>query len=328
MTKFKIAIAGSTAYTRQIAETILQDENFEISWILTPSPRKIGRKQILTENPLDNFAKEKQIETFSLDKRIEKEVLWPQIEKKRIDFLLVVDFGYFIPNWLLQFPKIAPLNIHPSWLRRWRGSSPGHFPILFQDYEHFGGKNSAVTLMEMNNGLDQGPIIHQEFFEIAENWDQADYYQAAFDLISRVLTEKIIAFATNEKKETQSEKSPTPTARRIDKNDLFLDWQIIQQLSSEQNKKAELKESQNLLETILASEKFSSNKEKQINFVKNACQAFSTWPNLWTIVPTNKGNKRMKILSAHKKANVLVLDRVQIEGKNSCQWQEIKNFIS
>ena len=328
MTKFKIAIAGSTAYTRQIAETIWQDENFEISWILTPSPRKIGRKQILTENPLHNFAKEKEIETFLLDKKIEKEVVWPQIEEKEIDFLLVVDFGYFIPNWLLNFPKIAALNIHPSWLPKWRGSSPGQFAILFQDYENFGGKKSAVTLMQMNNELDQGPIIHQEFFEIDENWDQADYYQAAFDLISKVLTEKIITFATNKQKEIQSEKSPTPTARRVNKDDLFLDWQIIQQLSSEQKEKVEVKESQNLLKTILANEKFSSNKEKQINFVKNACLAFSTWPNLWTIIPTKKGKKRMKILSAHKKANSLVLDRVQIEGKNSCQWHEIKNFIS
>lgn len=328
MKKLKIAIAGSTAYTRQIAETIFSDENFEITWILTPAPRKIGRKQILTENPLHSFAQENKIESFLLDKKIEKDKLLPQIEDKEIDLLLVVDFGYFVPGWLLKFPKIAPLNIHPSWLPKWRGSSPGQFALLFQDQEQFGGKKSAVTLMEINNKLDQGPIIHQEFFEISENWDQTDYYQAAFDLICETLTEKILTFAEDRKKEIQPEANSTPVAGRVNKDDLFVEWEILEQLMSENNKKVAVKDSKKLLESLLADGEFSKNKIDQVNFVKNASKAFAQWPNLWTIVPTAKGEKRMKILSAHRENNSLVLDRVQIEGKNSCLWQEIKNFIS
>ena len=328
MKKFKIAIAGSTAYTRQMAEALMENENFEICWILTPSPKKIGRKQILTSNPLDNFAQENKIKSFLIQNKIEKDQLLPQLSKEEIDFLLVVDFGYFVPNWLLKLAKIAPLNIHPSALPKWRGSSPGQFVLLFQDYENFGGKNSAVTLMEMNNKLDQGPIIHQEFFEISDNWDQTDYYQAAFDLMAQVLAEKILSFAKNEKKEIQANNSPTPTAGRIKKEDLFLEWKLLKDLINDNNEKTKLQKSDNLLESILADNNFCKNKIDQINFVKNACKAFYQWPNLWTIVPTNKGQKRMKILSTFRKENNLVLDLVQIEGKNSCLWREIKNFIS
>ena len=328
MKKLKIAIAGSTTYTRQMAETLFDNKNFEIASIITPSPKRIGRKQLLISNPLDNFAQENKIESFYIENKIEKEKLLPQLEKQTIDFLLVVDFGYFIPSWLLKIPKIAPLNIHPSALPKWRGSSPGQFALLFQDYENFGGENSAVTLMEMNNKLDQGPIIYQEFFKISDNWDQTDYYQAAFDLMAQVLVEKILDFAKNGKKDIQPKDSPTPTAGRIKKEDLFLEWEIIKQLISDKTKKVELKKSENLLESILVNHNFCKNKIDQVNFVKNASKAFHQWPNLWTIVPTVKGEKRMKILSAYREDNNLVLDLVQIEGKNSCLWREVKNFIS
>lgn len=328
MKKLKIAIAGSTTYTRQMAETLSGNEKFEITSIITPSPKRIGRKQLLTSNPLDNFAQKNKIECFYIENKIEKEKLLSQLEKQTIDFLLVVDFGYFIPSWLLKIPKIAPLNIHPSALPKWRGSSPGQFALLFQDYDAFGGRNSAVTLMEMNNKLDQGPIIHQEFFEISDNWDQTDYYQAAFDLMAQVLAEKILQFAEDRKKEIQTENSPTSTAKRINKEDLFLEWEIIKQLISDKNKKVEPKKSENLLESILANHDLCKNKIDQVNFVKNASKAFYQWPNLWTIVPTVKGEKRMKILSAYREDNHLVLDLVQIEGKNSCLWREVKNFIS
>ena len=219
MKKLKIAIAGSTTYTRQMAEVLFENKNFEICWVLTPSPKKIGRKQILTSNPLDDFAQENKIKSFLIDNKIEKDQLLAKLTEEEIDFLLVVDFGYFVPNWLLKLAKIASLNIHPSALPKWRGSSPGQFALLFQDYEHFGGKKSAVTLMEMNNKLDQGPIIHQEFFDISDNWDQTDYYQAAFDLMAQVLAEKILQFAQNGKKEIKAENRSTTTEKQINKDD-------------------------------------------------------------------------------------------------------------
>jgi methionyl-tRNA formyltransferase len=333
MKKYKLAIAGSTNYTRQIAENIAADDRFSIDWILTPKAKKVGRKQILQNNPLAQFAQENKIETFFLDKKIQKEELLPQIENQTIDFLLVVDFGYFVPSWLLKFPQIAPLNIHPSWLPRWRGSSPGQFALLFQDFtrdfqgEKIGGKKSAVTLMEMNQGLDQGPIIHQDFFEISENWLQNDYYQAAFDLICQNLGDKIIAFAETSQKTEQTENSPTPLARRVNKDDLFIDWKILEKMISEDSQKIEIKKSEKLLQSILADENFCQNKIEQIDFVKNAAKAFASWPNLWTVVSTQKGAKRMKILDAHRADNRLDLTLVQLEGKNSCLWNEIKNFI-
>jgi methionyl-tRNA formyltransferase len=71
--------------------------------------------------------------------------------------LLVVDFGYLIPTWLLQLPAIAPLNIHPSELPKWRGSSPGQFALLFKNLGRE-TTQTAVTLMVMNEGLDQDQL--------------------------------------------------------------------------------------------------------------------------------------------------------------------------
>lgn len=314
MNKYIIAIAGSTKRTAFCAETLKNDKNFEISWVLTPKPKPIGRKKILTSNPLDIFAKENKIPVIYVEKKIDNSVK----EKISItpDFLLVVDFGYFIPNWLLKFPKIAPLNIHPSALPRWRGRSPGQFSILFND------KRSAITLMKINDKFDQGPIIHQDFFEIDESWNNEDYYSHAFNLMCDGLGGKIAKFGADTNiAESQSEESPTITAGILKKEQTFVKWEIVKLAM-----KGEKIQTEPELSKVLAVA-LDHNKSLALT-LERASKAFSPWPGLWTIVPTQKGNKRMKLLNLEvENKNSLVLKTVQIEGKEPGMWNNVKNSI-
>lgn len=343
MNKLRVAIAGSSQNSQKMAEALAHDEHFVIAWILTPSPKPIGRHQTLTANPLDVWADSKQIKKINIGKKIDQE-LKEKINQEAIDLLLVVDFGYLIPDWLLDLPKIAPLNIHPSLLPLWRGSSPGQFAILWQDLTRpwqnqvIGGKNSAITLMKMNSALDEGDLISQIPFSIDDNWTQEEYYQHAFDLMAKQLAAKVLAFSQG-KIEAQSQKkqSPSPIARRLKKADSFISWEKLLTLMNKNENTVAKSDSDSevaLLEGLLLGQgclgDYPLTRTEQINLIINASRAFHPWPGLWTIIPGKENAKKMKILTCHlekdQTLNYLVLDQVQVEGKTATCFSDLQLF--
>ncbi len=311
MKPYTIAIAGSTEHTVICAEVLRENPEFQVLWTLTPTPKPIGRTQTLTENPLHLWSQKNQIQTILIEKKIDsgiQEKVNAEVAKNGVpDFLLVVDFGYLVPNWLLELPRIAPLNIHPSQLPKWRGSSPGQFVLLY------GEKTSAVTLMEMGAGLDTGPIIYQADFEVSPDWDQTAYYAHAFGIIAEILAAKIIEFAKTEKKMAQPTDSSTITARRLKKEDGFVEWSAIN--------------GGNTGNQLLLGVMQTSN-QSLAQVIEQATRALSPWPGVWTLINTAKGEKRMQILAVHiEPGNKLALDQVKIEGQEKASWAQVKNQI-
>jgi methionyl-tRNA formyltransferase len=349
---YRLAIAGSTQYSQEIAKKLAKDPTFNLIWVLTPPPKKVGRKQTLTINPLAKWAQEEEINTLLVPDNLKNTQLKKQIRSQEIDILLVVDFGYFVPDWLLAFPQITTLNIHPSLLPRWRGSSPGQFAILFKDFQRpwqgqiIGGKNTAVTLMTVSKELDAGDIILQKKFEIKEDWILTDYYSHAFQLMNKSLAKNIKLFIDGKLKATaQSKQIPTPFAQRLSKTDSFVSWSQLKKLmtiiSEEKlktlsaNRSSLSSQKEALLSQLLAGQGILGNYSltllEQMQFVKNACQAFQPWPGLWTVIPTHKGELRLKILSCQieklASGKRLVLKKVQLAGKEPCQFKQLKNLI-
>jgi len=312
MKPYTIAIAGSTQHTVICAKALQESPEFEVLWTLTPDPKPIGRDQSVTKNPLHQWSEEHAIPSIlvnkKIDERIKNDIEEISTQHARPDFLLVVDFGYIIPDWLLALPAIAPLNIHPSLLPKWRGSSPGQFVLLY------GEKNSAVTLMEMNAGLDTGPIIHQEKFAVNSAWTQTEYYAESFNLISKILVGKIVEFGKTGKKIEQPQVLPITIARRLKKEDGFISWTELQSCTTTNNQ-------------LLAETQRSTN-QSLAQVIEQASRAFSPWPVLWTVIPTAKGEKRMQILKCHIVAGEKIeLDQVKIEGQEKSAWVQVKNQI-
>jgi methionyl-tRNA formyltransferase len=315
---YTIAIAGTTQRATQCARALLEHPAFTVSLVLTPTPKPVGRKQILTANPLHTFAQQHTISTLLIDtkitSKIKNEVL-AFTKSSPIDFLLVVDFGYIVPDWLLRVPTIAPLNIHPSNLPRWRGSSPGQFALLFGD------TTSAVTLMVMDTQLDHGPIITSLPFEVDPNWTASEYYQYSFDRITAQLPKLLLSFAQNKISLPQPDTSPTPLARKIEKEDAFVPWSVVLTAM-----KGETLPTHGQLSELLAAAVTHHTSISKL--LEHATRAFNPWPMLWTKVPTSKGEKRMKIISTALVSGKLVLRTVQLEGKSIATFNEIKNIIT
>lgn len=347
--KYRIAFAGSSTHSQMIAATLAADERFEIPFSLCPAPAKVGRHQELRQSPLQVWSEEQGIPVFSVTEKIQRQEYFDFTQdKEAIDFLFVVDFGFYIPAWLLELPKIAPVNLHPSLLPAWRGSSPGQFALLFRDFQGLqqgkilGGRQSGITLMVMSQSFDQGPIIFQLPFLIQDNWQQTEYYQFAFSLIAPQLPDLLANFAQgNLQALSQPLQSPTPTARRLSKEDSFVDWQMLKQLLETPKdavpKQTDLKDynlqnldffqEKGLLMRLLLNEEFCHSPFDQSLFLHSALAAFQPWPGVWTIIKTTKGELRMKILSTKVGPKLLNLDQVQIEGKNPGRFSDFQNLL-
>lgn len=310
---YTVAIAGSTKHTRLCAQALFAHSSFEVSCIITPTPKPIGRTQEITPNPLHQFATENHLPVVLIERKIDEVVESAVRQFDRPDFLLVVDFGYIVPTWMLAWPKIAPLNIHPSVLPRWRGSSPGQFVLLYGETE------SAVSVIMMNDKLDQGAIFAQLPFKIDPNWTQTEYYAHSFNLVAAELPTILERVATSAiTPQIQPIDSPTPIAGRLDKEESFIPWEVVQKALHGDTTEI------GLSPLLRAAYEHHHSLAKMLY---HATRAFQPWPGLWTLIPTAKGEKRMKILETTLMNNALELQKVQVEGKLPTTWNEIKNTV-
>lgn len=353
----KIAAAGSTHQTVKCLQTLDKSPQFEISWVLTPAPKKIGRDQKLSKNPAHSWVEKtnkqqsqqnKQhpsLPLITISKKINQDIkqeieyltaqdklnspAWP-------DLLLVVDFGYLIPDWLLELPKKAPVNLHPSKLPRWRGGSPGQMIILS------GQQKSAITLMRITKQLDAGPIIKQQEFKLKTNWTSADFYDYSFAIAAKNLEKWLVDYVEGRlKEEPQPAISPTGLAREIQKQDAYVPWNLIKQLMPDPKVDNSSLKSSSSQKTAADLEKFDFPKRSILKkflrknetaqwavVIEHASRAFKPWPILWTKVPTKQGEKRMQIISCKIGLNQqLILKRVKIAGQVEADWNQVKNGI-
>ncbi len=130
----------------------LYEAGHEIVCVYTQPPRPKGRGQKVRNSPVHEYGLSKNIPVFhpvSFKKTQEQEVF----RTHKADVAVVAAYGLILPKAVLDAPKHGCINIHASLLPRWRGASPIQHSIWKGD------TGTGVTLMQMNEGLDTGPMI-------------------------------------------------------------------------------------------------------------------------------------------------------------------------
>lgn len=317
----RVWVAGTSEYSRLLAERLFTAESIQFQGVITPEPKPVGRDQVLTASPLADWAENKNIPKILVSEKIDANVknqINEQFSLLPCDVLLVVDFGYYVPRWLLALPTIAPINVHPSRLPAWRGSSPAQ-RVLFA-----GEPTSAVTVLKVTPEMDAGDILTQLEFDVEPTWTSQDYYDSAFGLVARQLAQILVNFAAGTLKATpQPIASPTPMAERLSKTDSYVPWSILAAtagLSHAETDFADAPQTGLLQETLK-----TQTVTEQAHQIERAVRAFSPWPKVWTVLPTTKGWKRLILHHAAVTNQTLQLTRVQLEGKDPSTWNEIKN---
>ena len=156
-----VGFAGTPAFAATALAAIL-DAGFDVALVLTRPDRPRGRGLKVTPSPVKALAAQHGIAVFEPSTLTTTESRAPAMAIP-LDVLVVAAYGLLLPPQILAWPKHGCLNIHASLLPRWRGAAPIERAILEGDVE------SGISLMQMDAGLDTGPVIERVRVPIASS---------------------------------------------------------------------------------------------------------------------------------------------------------------
>lgn len=292
-------------------KTFKTEETSPIVAVVTQEPKNVGRKRKLTHSPVDEWAHKKDIPKFHGPEKILEQSL-------KADIGIVVSYGEILKkNVIDHFPK-GILNIHFSLLPKYRGASPVQAAIAAGEVE------TGITIMKIDEKLDHGHVVSQVKEKIKPDDTTETLKKRLFKKAIAVLIELLPAYAKGELKPKRQEESKASYTTLIKKSDGFIKPEFVKKaLEGEGGGEWEIPFIKN---SVLVSNPTSVN-----NFIR----ALYPWPCVWTYVqlkPNGKKEKgkRLKILKAHLSKNLsaenpsLILDEIQIEGKNPVSWKQFK----
>jgi methionyl-tRNA formyltransferase len=190
----------------------------EVVGVLTQPDRPAGRGRKLATSAVKNFALQQglpiaQPQTLRSTEGRESLVHWQP------DVLVVVAYGLILPGEVLSMPRFGCLNIHASLLPRWRGAAPIQRAILAGD------EYTGVTLMQMDAGLDTGPMLLQRRVAIGADVDSAALHATLAEVGAEALLETLEGLETGTLAAQPQPSSGVTYAAKIDKAEARIDWQ-------------------------------------------------------------------------------------------------------
>ncbi len=222
--------------------------------------RNFGLTLVVVKNendPVINYCKLNDIE-FEINsylKYAEEEAQegGTQIMNKKVDVGVVADYGVYIPDEVSSFYPKGILNIHPSFLPKYKGPTPVQTAIFS------GESKTGVTIIKIDSQIDHGPIIAQKECEILENETSFDLLKKLFSHGASILQEALPKYINGEIIPKAQDGSKATITRILTKNDGFIDMQNLPDLS-------------------------------KLNLM---IRAFYPWPGTWTMTDVNKSSQKI-----------------------------------
>ena len=208
---------GTSYFAVPILKSLYQN-GYPVSVVYTQPPKKSNRGQKLNKSPINLFS-----ENISLDVRTPKtlknnnqEELY--LNKLEPDLIIVVSYGQIIPKNLLNIPKYGFLNIHASLLPRWRGAGPIQRSIMNLD------KETGISIMKINENLDEGPVCNQYSLKISEKINSEELSEKLSLLASEKILDVLDNIYDGNIKFTDQDHSKATYAKKIKKIEGKIDW--------------------------------------------------------------------------------------------------------
>ena len=212
-TDVRIAVFGSSSISVPIFDAIAEHHTVMLAVISERARVERGR---VIENPVQLWAAAKSIPVMN-GADVPPAVLRQTILEDRVDLLFLCSYGKLLPQDLLDSPRLASINLHPSPLPWYRGAAPIERQIMD------GCTLSAVTIIQMSGTLDRGDILAQQEFEIAAT-DYRPDVERSIIATGIPLTLSIIERVARGDVERRPQVGEGSYARKIKAEDEMIDW--------------------------------------------------------------------------------------------------------
>jgi methionyl-tRNA formyltransferase len=152
MQKFKFIFFGTSNFSVYILNELFEKNLLPLKIVTFPD-KPLGRKLVLTPNPVKKWAVEKNIQLIESSDFRNKDII-ERLKNEGADVFIVASFGKILPDEIIYMPEFKTLNVHPSLLPRLRGPSPIQGAILSEE-------ETGVSIMRLTSKMDEGPILSQ-----------------------------------------------------------------------------------------------------------------------------------------------------------------------
>ncbi|MDH2925677.1 methionyl-tRNA formyltransferase [Lonepinella koalarum] len=218
MQKLNIIFAGTPDFAAQHLQTLLNSQHNIIA-VYTQPDKPAGRGKKLQASPVKQLAEQYHLPVYQ-PTSLRQEHAQAELASLNADVMVVVAYGLILPLAVLQAPKFGCLNVHGSLLPRWRGAAPIQRAIWAGD------KQTGVTIMQMDVGLDTGDMLHKVYCDIAPKETSATLYHKLAKLAPVALIDVLDNLTNSKFSPEKQDDSQSNYAEKLSKAEAELNWQL------------------------------------------------------------------------------------------------------
>ena len=209
----KIVFAGTPDFAALSLNALLA-AGHDIALVLTQPDRPSGRGMVLRSSPVKIAAEASGIDVFQ-PLTLKDPAMQERVRAVQADAMIVAAYGLILPQAVLDMPRFGCINIHASLLPRWRGAAPIQRAIEAGDTE------SGVCIMQMEAGLDTGPVLLSGRVQITADETAGTLHDKLADLGARLIVETLAKLPIDAVAQPQI---GVTYAAKIEKAEAQIDW--------------------------------------------------------------------------------------------------------
>ncbi len=284
----RVLFIGTGEIGVPVLRWLIESPEHELIGVVTQPDKPVGREQRIEAPPIKTALAGHHVPVFQ-PKRIKSEDAIAEIRAFTPDVIVVMAYGQILPSAVLEIPRIACLNLHASLLPRHRGAAPIQAAIVAGDRE------TGVTVMHMDEGLDTGDVLLETRIEIARSETGGSLHDRLAEIAPGALKEALEKLQAGTAPRIPQDSSAATYAPKLEREHGRIDWSEPAQL------------------------------------IERRIRAFNPWPGAFTILRDAEGRERkLKVYRASMvdscsadPANLVIpvkdgavrLEEVQLEGK-------------
>ncbi len=211
----RIIFFGSSEFAVPVLEALFRRE--EVALVVTQPDKKKGRSLRPCPTPIKRAAEDLNIRVLQAE-RLDSDETVRYLAGLASDIFVVVSFGQILNKKLLEIPRLYPLNVHASLLPEYRGAAPISWALAN------GEKETGVTIIRMNEKMDEGDIMLSESISIGSDDDAVELSGRLSQKGSDLLLKAIELIKTDEISFMPQDSSLATYAPRLKKEDGLIDW--------------------------------------------------------------------------------------------------------
>lgn len=213
----RIVFMGTPDFAVGSLQALCESGKHEILAVVTQPDRPKGRGNKLLQTPVKEYALAQGLTVYQPQKVKTPEFV-ELLHELQPELIVVAAFGQFLSKEILELPKYGCINVHASLLPKYRGAAPIQYAIIK------GEKESGVTIMQMDIGMDTGAMLDKVVVPIAENTTMGELHDALREQGAALLLEVIDKIAAGTAAAEPQDDAQATYATLLDRSMEHIDW--------------------------------------------------------------------------------------------------------